>query len=50
MIDQIKSEPSIILPLGKDNDTPNWRKKKVRKIALALKPQKEEEEIEQKEK
>ena len=43
MIDDLKSEP-LLRKEKKIHDTPNWRKKKVRQIALAVQPKPEEEE------
>ena len=50
MIDQLKSEPLYnIAKKQKVSDTPNWRKKKIRKIALAQQPKEEPEDEEVKE-
>ena len=43
LIDDLKSEP-LLRKEKKIHDTPNWRKKKVRQIALAVQPKPEEEE------
>ena len=45
MIDDLRSEP-LLRKEKKIHDTPNWRKKKVRQIALAVPPKPEEEEEE----
>lgn len=50
MLDQIKSEPSLIQPKKVVEHTPNWRKKKVRKIQVKEEVEKEEDILEEVEK